>query len=60
MKMCDFLRISQDYGIWHAFLRLKRWAIVFRPAGLRKSRAIVAQRVAETRKFLDDVGRTQS
>ena len=30
MKMCDFLRISQDYGIWHAFLRLKRWAIVTR------------------------------
>src|SRR5882724_6961546 len=33
MKMCNFLRISQDYGIWHAFLRLKRWAILICPSG---------------------------
>ena len=38
MNMGNFLGISQDYGLRDAFLRLKRWAIVFRPAGLRRGR----------------------
>ena len=34
---------------------INRWAIVFRPVGLRKGRAAVIQRVAETPELLDDV-----
>jgi len=45
MNTGNFLGISQDYGLRDAFLRLKRWAFFFRPAGLGHEKAFCSQRL---------------
>ena len=53
MKMCNFLGISQDYGICDAFLRLKRWAILDCPFGTESQRSSHAAKTGPVSKWYD-------